>query len=288
MGLFGNKKKKADKEQETKAVLETNRIIKNISTYTELVNHTCDPDVFFPTYKCLIDDLKELAKYESMGIFSGSKELPSLALKRISSQYEEQTNVFIDRTYENELEQIVKTDDILLKAEKKKSFFENMDRYLPAMLFESSSHWKYKKEAMRWDEKHSDKEYIKEEQDYFALLMKIREKYSVLNSVGSFSSEAGDFLIATCEEAVAVEAKIKEKREYYENISFDMSEVCYILSMIYEKREEYENSAKVCVYAINNGYTSDRTKGGMRGRLARIIKKGKLQLTDEYNEALEL
>ena len=52
------------------------------------------------------------------------------------------------------------------------------------------------------------------------------------------------------------------------------------LAIVYEKRGQYDFAANVCQKAISYGFTSDRTKGGMYGRLARICKKGKLEITN--------
>lgn len=146
----------------------------------------------------------------------------------------------------------------------------------------------YKKALQRYDEKQADKTYLNKEAKYYELTMKINEAYSVINNVGSFSDAAGDNLIKMCIDALDIEADIKEKREYYENHIFDMSPICKTLAMIYEKRGEYQRAATMCVYAIENGYPSDGTKGGMRGRLARMIKKGDLPLTDNLKNILNL
>ena len=140
----------------------------------------------------------------------------------------------------------------------------------------------------RYDEAHADEEYQKKLTEFFNLLTQIREAYSVINSVDTFVGTAGDTLIEFCVKAMGIESDIREKREYYENHIFDMSEPCKTLAMIYEKRCEYQRAATICVYAVENGYTNDGTKGGMRGRLARMIKKGDLPLTDNIKNILNL
>ena len=146
----------------------------------------------------------------------------------------------------------------------------------------------YRKALQLYDKAQRDKKYQKDLTHYFKLVTQIQETYSVINNVGSFSNDAGDNLIESCAEAMAIEADIREKRQYYENQVFDMSPVCKTLAMIFEKRCEYQRAATVCVYAIENGYTNDGTKGGMRGRLARMIKKGDLPLTDNLKNILNL
>ena len=139
-----------------------------------------------------------------------------------------------------------------------------------------------------WDECQADAEYQSDLNTFYALLTHIREMYSVIGSVGSFSDEAGGRLIDSCAEAIEIEEKIREKREYYENTHFEMSEPRKTLAMIYEKRGDYEHAANVCAFAIRSGYPKDGTDGGMRGRMARMIKKGNLPLTDAYKEVLGL
>ena len=146
----------------------------------------------------------------------------------------------------------------------------------------------YLNALQRYDKAQSDKEYQRKSKQFYELLMQIQEAYSVINNVGSFNDGAGDSLIEKCINALAIEADIKEKRERYENCVFDMSTPCKTLAMVYEKRCEYQRAATICVYAIENGYTNDGTKGGMRGRLARMMKKGNLPMTDNIKNILNL
>lgn len=140
----------------------------------------------------------------------------------------------------------------------------------------------------RYYEAQADKEYQDALARSCALSTEIAETYTVINNVGSFTSEAGDKLIDRCAEAVTLEINLKPKQEYYNNVTLTMSPALKTLSMIFEKREDYENAAAVCVIAIENGFTADGTKGGMRGRLARMIKKGNLPLSDNMKEILNL
>ncbi len=146
----------------------------------------------------------------------------------------------------------------------------------------------YLNALQRYDEAQADKEYQDKLSQLYELLTHIQEAYSVINNVGSFSDVVGDNLIESCAKTLMLEAEIKEKREYYENCTFDMSPPCKTLAMVFEKRGEYQRAATICVYAIENGYTNDGTKGGMRGRLAKMIKKGNLPLTDNLKNILNI
>lgn len=134
----------------------------------------------------------------------------------------------------------------------------------------------------------ADKQYQAALSEYFALITEIKETYTVINNVGSFTGEAGDRLIARCVEVINLESSIAEKRAYYDNVKHEFSDPHKVLSMVYEKRGDYQRAATVCVLAIQRGYTKDGTNGGMRGRLARMIKKGDLPISDQMREILNI
>lgn len=146
----------------------------------------------------------------------------------------------------------------------------------------------YRNALRLYDEAHADAQYQHDINRYYALITEIREMYSVFNTLDAFESDKVNKLMDICANAVNLEISLKEKREYYENRKFDMSEAAKILAMVFEKRGEYDNAASVCVVAIEAGFVSDGTAGGMRGRLARMIKKGDLPLTDEMKKILNL
>ena len=143
-------------------------------------------------------------------------------------------------------------------------------------------------ETKRYYEALSDKEYQTTKAEFYAILTEIKETYSVLTNIASFNSEAGDRLINLCAEAIYRDDAIREKRAYYDSSKYEYCEPYKILSMAYEKREDYQRAATVCVVAIQKGYTKDGTSGGMRGRLARMIKKGDLPTSDQMKEILNL
>lgn len=153
----------------------------------------------------------------------------------------------------------------------------------------SSFHEEEYRNALRlYDEAHADEQYQKDLHLFCDLVSAIRESYSVNNALGSFSGESGDKLIDLCADAINLDIELKEKRDYYDNQKHDMSEPAKTLAMVFEKRGEYGNAAAVCVMAIENGFPADGTSGGMRGRLARMIKKGNLPLTDDLKRILNL
>lgn len=146
----------------------------------------------------------------------------------------------------------------------------------------------YKEARERYEEALGDSQYQEDLHRYFDLCNKINERYTVINTIGSFSDESTNTLIAECEEAFDIDVGIKEKREYYERTEFNQAPEMKTLAMVYEKRGEYEKAAMVCIMAINDGFPADGTAGGMRGRLARMIKKGNLELTEQLRKILEI
>lgn len=140
----------------------------------------------------------------------------------------------------------------------------------------------------RYYEAQMDKEYQYALSSYYSIVEEIRETYTVINNLSSFDSEAGDKLVERCIRAINIDDLIRDKRDYYDSATYEYCDPYKILCMIFEKREEYKWAASVCVASIQKGYTKDGTSGGMRGRLARIIKKGGLPLTEEMKEILNL
>lgn len=287
------------------------QLLKIVRDCAELVNTTSNPEVFFMRYNLMLEHLETLAGLECTGIFENSPELPSKAFLRVESQFTTETNIFLDRSFASAKEHA----DTLKTADEKKnaiqSYFNNMEKYIHHMDGESLEYFyklkteyekqevqqqetlafheeEYRKALRLYDEAQADKEYQKKLSQYYELITKIKETYSVINNLGSFSDAEGDKLIESCSDALGLEAELKEKMEYYENCVFDMSPVCKTLAMIYEKRGQYQMSASICAYAIENGYVSDGTAGGMRGRLSRMIKKGNLPLTENFKELLNL
>jgi selenophosphate synthetase-related protein len=54
--------------------------------------------------------------------------------------------------------------------------------------------------------------------------------------------------------------------------------------MLYEKQEKYQKAIEVCVEAIQIGAYDDHSNGKMYGRLARMIKKSGIDVTDEIKQ----
>ncbi len=289
--------------------------LKIVHDCANLVNTTKNPEVFFPRYKLMLEYLEKLAGLESTGIFRNSKELPSEALLRIEKQFPAATENFLDRSFE-----AAKEKAETLKTEKAKGsaiarYFADMEKYIDDMAPENVSYLEELKKAPQsaktheeimdeinaWGAENSedeearryyrgqlDKQYQADLSAFFDMIAKIREMYTVINTVASFSDAAGDNLIELCNAAIELDDSIRAKREYYDGFTCDYSDAYKTLAMVWEARGDYERAALVCVSAIQKGYTRDGTSGGMRGRLARMIKKGGLPLTEGMKDILGL
>lgn len=57
--------------------------------------------------------------------------------------------------------------------------------------------------------------------------------------------------------------------------------------MIYEKQGNFQKAIDICAEAIEIGAINDGTKGQMRGRLARLIKKSEITPGEDILKLLE-
>lgn len=159
---------KAQKAQEARAAAELNELIgkqkladdiraqareqsqqllKIIRDCAELVNTTVKPDVFFPRYNLMLEHLESLAGLECTGIFDNSPELPSAAFLRVEEQFKEETNKFLDRSFEaaKKHADTLKTENGKKNAIKR--HFDNMEKFIIHMDGESLEYFDKMKAA---------------------------------------------------------------------------------------------------------------------------------------------
>lgn len=140
-----------------------------------------------------------------------------------------------------------------------------------------------------WEKVMTDHQFQMDNLNYNELLRDIESDYSVLNTIQGFSGPDGDKLIQKCFEALKLLVRLVPKWDMYYNHVLPRNVPAFKrLAMIYEKRGEYEAAANICVNAIKSGFPADGSKAGMRGRLARMIKKGNLETTPEMQECLTI
>lgn len=130
------------------------------------------------------------------------------------------------------------------------------------------------------DAARADKTYQKLEKKSVELHEKIEEAYAVLRNLDDYQSANADKFISMCEKYFDMTTELKPYREKYEYMPL-YADPYKRLAMVYEKREDYYNAAMICVRSINDGLPNDGPKSSMRNRLSRMIKKGKLEPTDE-------
>lgn len=113
--------------KKTEAEIMFPQYLKIIDDSVKLVNATVKPDVFFSRYDLLIENLRKASQIENHVRFSG--ERPSIALSRIISIREEQTSLFIRRSFEKMIEEVEKLKTPKGKGNRVDKYFSTMDVY---------------------------------------------------------------------------------------------------------------------------------------------------------------
>lgn len=124
-----------------------------------------------------------------------------------------------------------------------------------------------------------DKNFVSLERQYYALLDEIESNYSVAANTAAPDSDVYVKIEQKCLEAMALFQMLVPLWDKYERGIPNSSSAYKRLSMIREKRGDYEGAALACIQQLRLGVDGDGTKGGMRGRLARMVKKGSLEIT---------
>ena len=65
------------------------------------------------------------------------------------------------------------------------------------------------------------------------------------------------------------------------------AEVFKIYAIFLEREGRYVDAATVCARALRWGFPNDRTQGGMKGRLMRLVKKAGGEVNEEIEDALK-
>lgn len=116
--------------------------------------------------------------------------------------------------------------------------------------------------------------------EYYALIQEIESDYSVfINGMGG--EEAGEKLEEKCLRGMMLFAALVQSWQKYQQQLPSSSPPFKRLSMLREKKGDYVGAATVCIQQMRLGVFGDSTKAGMRGRLARLIRRGKLENDQE-------
>lgn len=139
-------KRKIADDIKANAKIQMQGHLKIVKDCVNLVNTTFNPEVFFMRYNLMLEHLEALVGLECTGIFENSPELPSDAFTRIDAQFDEETNKFLERSFENAKKHAdtLKTESGKTNAIKR--YFENMEKYTVRMSSESVEYFNKMKE----------------------------------------------------------------------------------------------------------------------------------------------
>ena len=88
-----------------------------------------------------------------------------------------------------------------------------------------------------------------------------------------------------CNEQIKTTLIYRDMHEKYYNAPLN-PDVFKIYAMFLEKQGRYLDAARVCARALSLDFPNDGTKGGMAGRLVRMVKKAGGETTSEIEDAL--
>jgi len=125
-----------------------------------------------------------------------------------------------------------------------------------------------------------DEKYQSDLRQYYDFVDKVEQQYSTVHNMGAWSGPNANRLELLCKRNIGMAEGLKDRWVKYKQ-PLPRIPAYQRLAMLYEKQEKYFDAANICMIAIQDGFSKDSTNSGMRGRLARMVKKGKLQATPE-------
>lgn len=120
----------------------------------------------------------------------------------------------------------------------------------------------------------------------FNLQQSIESDYSVLINLGITSGPKINAFAHKCTKSMNLLETLAPYEAKYHQPPTTYCVAAKRLAMIYERCENYDAAADVCVHALKRGWYDDGTKASMRGRLAKLIRKGSLNITPDMMEFL--
>lgn len=118
---------------------------------------------------------------------------------------------------------------------------------------------------------------------YYRDCEKIEQLWSVIYNLKSFNSVESKQLMDLCYKSIS-DYKLWKSAAYRKGFgnTIPSNVPAYKrLVMLFEKQENYVFAINVCIDAMKNGAVRDDSKGGMPGRLSRLIKKANITPTSE-------
>lgn len=144
---------------------------------------------------------------------------------------------------------------------------------------------KWDAEMRLYEQMNKDKVFLQEDRKYWKTLEDIEEKYSILVNMNGFNSPAAEKLLNICYKQIDRAKLLAPKWKLY-NRGAGRINAYQRIAMIYEKQGRYQEASEACLIAILDGQKNDGTKSGMLGRMTRMLKKGKLEPTEEMKAVL--
>lgn len=89
-----------------------------------------------------------------------------------------------------------------------------------------------------------------------------------------------------CNEQIKITLIYRDMYQKYYNMPLN-PDVFKYYAMFLEKQGRYLDAARVCARALSLDFPNDGTKGGMAGRLVRMVKKAGGETTNEIEDALQ-
>lgn len=114
-------------------------MLKIANDCANIVNTTKNPEVFFDRYNLLINKLENLSKLERFKCFTGTP--PSQNLENILNQKSLSINDFIDRFYNETIQQINSLKTKNAKNKRIENFYQQLSKYNDCMLPENITNY---------------------------------------------------------------------------------------------------------------------------------------------------
>lgn len=146
--------------------------------------------------------------------------------------------------------------------------------------------WEYE-HLNQYEEFINDKEYQQLTTRYYDEMNQIENSWSVIFNLKDFSGTRANLFIQNCKNNIQTFKSWKNLGEKYHEDSPPLVPAYKRLAMIYEKRGDYEKAISVCIESLSMNAYLDDSKGGMKGRLARMIRKSNRQPTAQELKYLE-
>lgn len=129
-----------------------------------------------------------------------------------------------------------------------------------------------------------DKEYNKISKRYYLDMERIEQQWSVMYNLNNFDGERAHEFELLCMKNIDDFFQMTKIGSNYSDYQSPINVPAFKrLAMLYEKQGKYNEAVNVCKDAIKCGAVNDGSKGGMQGRLARILKKGNIPITEEID-----